>query len=139
MGELSIRGPNGRGQLMMPNDANTNIDMDFNPVSVCTGSILSGSFGGNWENMKINHGNILMNQTFDKFPNQFGQQSIDNQTKWMSLFTNWEHDVFDGKKFYSSIPSQRYMDDQNATARSKEIFHRPNLGPNQKVSQHYSF
>lgn len=117
VGELIVRGPNGRGQLYLPSESlhhnldgmhHHHIDADYNPeaILVC-GSILSGSLGGNWENVKINHGNVLMNQTFDKFPNQFGQHQIDCRTKWMTLFSDWEHDVFDGK--ISEITDTRHL------------------------------
>lgn len=119
VGELSIRGPNGRGALYLPAEPvhhhDATIDMDNQAVSIC-GSILSGAHGGNWENVKINHGNVLTNQIFDKYPNQFGEQPIDCQTKWKCLFSDWERDVFDGpmneitdtKKLWRKII--KYMD-----------------------------
>lgn len=32
------------------------------------GNILSGSLSGHWENIKINNGNISMDQEFGKYP-----------------------------------------------------------------------
>lgn len=32
------------------------------------GNILSGSLGGNWDNVRINNGNISINQEFTKYP-----------------------------------------------------------------------
>lgn len=96
VGDLSIRGPNGRGSLYLPVESaqnDVNVDMDSQTVTV-RGSILSGSLGGTWDNVKINSGNILTNQQFDKFPSQFGHQQIDCQYKWAALFSDWERDVF---------------------------------------------
>lgn len=32
------------------------------------GNVLSGSLGGSWDNVRINNGNILINQQFTKYP-----------------------------------------------------------------------
>ncbi|XP_031627561.1 alsin homolog [Contarinia nasturtii] len=95
-GDLNINGPSGRGSLYLPTDSHqsdVNIETDSLKALVF-GSILSGSLSGCWENVKINNGNILLNQEFTKYPGQIGQPQIDSQSKWMALFTNWEFDVF---------------------------------------------
>lgn len=95
-GDLNISGPTGRGNLYLPTDtlqSEVNIEMDSLKALV-RGSILSGALSGCWENVKINNGNILLNQEFSKYPNQIGQPQIDSQSKWSALFTNWEYDVF---------------------------------------------
>lgn len=120
-GDLCIGGPNGRGTLFLPVESVQNemdnmvIEMD-NQKFMVRGSILSGSLGGCWENVKINNGSITMNQEFGKYPSQFGQQQIDSQSKWSSLFSIWEYDVFgtslneinDTKKLWIKISD--YMD-----------------------------
>lgn len=97
VGDLSIRGPNGRGTLYVPIDSvqnEVNLDMDMDSLTTAVrGNILSGSLGGNWETVKINSGTMQTNQLFDKYPSQFSHQKID---KWTSLFSDWEHDVFGG-------------------------------------------
>lgn len=160
VGELSIRGPNGRGTLYLPsetataahqNDAAQHIDMDTQQaISIC-GSILSGSLGGNWENVKINHGNVLTNQMFDKYPNQFGQQQPnDCQTKWVSLFADWERDVFgcaineigDTKKLWRKII--KYIDNakqiellKSTIATSEVIYKSDNNNEANKIIGHH--
>lgn len=32
------------------------------------GNISSGTFAGNWDEIKVNHGSISMNQNFSKYP-----------------------------------------------------------------------
>lgn len=95
-GDLNLSGPIGRGTLYLPTlETNqseySNIDMNGQMVR---GSVLSGSLGGCWENVKINNGNISISQEFTKCPTQIGDHQIDSQSKWSALFSNWEHDVF---------------------------------------------
>lgn len=99
-GDLCISGPIGRGSLYLPvesvqNDTDNLVNSDMNNQKcLVNGSILTGSLIGCWLNVKINNGNISMNQEFGKYPKQFGQEQINNQFKWSSLFTMWEYDVF---------------------------------------------
>lgn len=161
VGELSIRGPNGRGTLYLPAEPVHHIDnmslMDNQTQSLTIrGSILSGSLGGNWDNVKINHGNVLMNQTFDKFPNQSGgdggataggKQSIDLcQTKWESLFLNWEHDVFDctiieitdtkilWRKIIKYIDSVKQIESLKSTIATSEMIYKSDNNEANKIS-----
>lgn len=95
-GDLSIHGPNGRGTLYLPVEiiqSEVNVNVDSQQAQV-RGNMLTGSLGGNWDNVKINNGNVALNQEFGKYPNQFDHQPNDVQCKWSSLFSDWEQDVF---------------------------------------------
>lgn len=152
VGELSIRGPSGRGTLHLPSETITHHHLDVDnqqAISVC-GSILSGSLGGNWENVKINNGNVLINQQFEKYPNQFGQQLIDCQTKWVSLFADWEIDVFgsamheitDTKKLWRKII--KYIDNAKqiellkSTITTSEMIYKSDNNEANRIGQHRS-
>lgn len=160
VGELSIRGPSGRGTLHLPSESSAHqndathhhhIDVDNQQAVSVYGSMLSGSLGGNWENVKINNGNVLINQMFDKYPNQFVKEPIDCQTKWVSLFADWEIDVFgsamheitDTKKLWRKII--KYIDNakqiellKSTITTSEMIYKSDNNNEANRIGQHRS-
>lgn len=58
------------------------------------GNISTGTFAGIWDEMKVNHGSISMNQNFPKYPKTLGRLSTEFNMKWRSLFNDWENCVF---------------------------------------------
>lgn len=91
-GDLTIYGPIGRGSLYLPvetvgNEVRSQMRYSFlqqlkfepffflqfscemeNRKVFMRGNVLSGSLHGNWDNVKINNGNISIDQEFIKYP-----------------------------------------------------------------------
>lgn len=69
-GDLIISGPNGRGILFLPTDSvrtENGLDELDERKSLMRGNILNGSLAGFWDDVKINNGQMSINQKMPKY------------------------------------------------------------------------
>lgn len=98
-GELTLHGPNGRGEYYMPNsDAGASsgaVDANGEADDCCEliGNKMFGQLSGSWETVRIQAGELVLNRRFPKYPSSLGRQVVDHNRKWRSLFHNFESDL----------------------------------------------
>ncbi|XP_017843934.2 LOW QUALITY PROTEIN: alsin homolog [Drosophila busckii] len=95
-GELTLQGPNGRGEYYMPSgDAGNAVGVseegDDNYELV--GNKVFGQLSGSWETVRIQAGELALNRCFSKYPSSLGRTVVDHYRKWRALFHNFESDV----------------------------------------------
>lgn len=69
-GEMIVHGPSGRGTMFLPIEAircENGLDELDEHKSAMRGNVLTGSLGGQWEDVKINSGTIAMNRERPKY------------------------------------------------------------------------
>lgn len=81
------------------------IELDERNIEM-NGSILTGTLSGTWSDVRVNNGNLTMNQSFPKVPPTLGLLSTDYTRKWRSLFHDWEMDVF-GQHLSMTTPTTK--------------------------------
>ncbi|XP_030566546.1 alsin homolog [Drosophila novamexicana] len=95
-GELTLQGPNGRGEYYMPsgdagNALGASEEDDDNYELI--GNKMFGHLGGSWETVRIQTGELALNRRFPKFPSTLGRMVVDHNRKWRALFNNFEADL----------------------------------------------
>ncbi|XP_001353522.1 alsin homolog [Drosophila pseudoobscura] len=99
-GELSLHGPNGRGEYYMPSgDAGiagasamgSSEENDDNYELI--GNKMFGQLSGSWETVRVQAGELVLNRRFPKYPSSLGRKVVDHNRKWRSLFQNFESDL----------------------------------------------
>ncbi|XP_023173159.2 alsin homolog [Drosophila hydei] len=95
-GELTLQGPNGRGEYYMPcgdagNALGASEDDDDNYELI--GNKMFGQLSGSWETVRIQTGELALNRRFPKFPSSLGRMVVDHNRKWRALFLNFESDL----------------------------------------------
>ncbi|XP_017042362.1 alsin homolog [Drosophila ficusphila] len=97
-GELTLHGPNGRGEYYMPSgDAagGNGVIATGESDETCEliGNKMFGQLSGSWETVRIQAGELVLNRRFPKYPSSLGRQVVDHNRKWRSLFNNFESDL----------------------------------------------
>ncbi|EDV96633.1 alsin homolog [Drosophila grimshawi] len=96
-GELTLQGPNGRGEYYMPSgDVGCSVlgatDQDDDNCELI-GNKMFGHLSGSWETVRIQNGELVLNRCFSKYPSSLGRVMVDHNRKWRALFHNFESDV----------------------------------------------
>ncbi|XP_016990812.1 alsin homolog [Drosophila rhopaloa] len=97
-GELTLNGPNGRGEYYMPSgDACGGSGVipagESDDTCELIGNKMFGQLSGSWETVRIQAGELVLNRRFPKYPSSLGRQVVDHNRKWRSLFNNFESDL----------------------------------------------
>ncbi|XP_030385901.1 alsin homolog [Scaptodrosophila lebanonensis] len=99
-GELTLRGPNGKGEYYMPNGAVLKLEDQLSSRVIgeednyeLSGNKMIGQLSGSWKQVRIQAGELCLNRRFPKYPQSIEKFVVDNNRKWRALFTNFESEL----------------------------------------------